>query len=320
MLGFVASFTLSSTLKSLGTPHNLPPATSHFARPHLSPSTRREDATAVQKHLWATRDLFSTDVHGIVRCGPQLAPPRFRLAYIPCRNRGEILRLILEESGAEYELEVVGFKNWETGVKATTPHGKLPVLRDYDGRGSDLGQEGAITRHLASECGLAGEGAAERAAVDSLYCFWFATLRNQGVSHDGEHFGIAALKTCDQTVADVPTYEEIFRRDELPRAVRSLAALGYFERTLEAAARASSWRTARCSAIWASSTCCTSSRRTTTAAPASRRASACRCSARLSSGWRRGRRSRRTWRRRRGCQGTPGPPAARRRTSTSPGG
>ena len=38
-----------------------------------------------------------------------------------------------------------------------------------------------------------------------------------------------------QTVADVPTYEEIFRRDELPRAVRSLAALGYFERTLEAA-------------------------------------------------------------------------------------
>mgnify|MGYP002829789716 CR=1 FL=1 len=86
----------------------------------------------MQKHLWATRDLFSTDVHGIVRCGPQLAPPRFRLAYIPCRNRGEILRLILEESGAEYELEVVGFKNWETGVKETTPHGKLPVLRDAD--------------------------------------------------------------------------------------------------------------------------------------------------------------------------------------------
>ena len=235
MLGLTAVFSISTTLKSLGKLRYCPPAKFHFARPHLSASTRCEDATAVQKHLWATRDLFSTDIHGIVRCGPQLAPPRFRLAYIPCRNRGEILRLILEESGAEYELEVVGFKNWETGVKATTPHGKLPVLRDYDGRGSDLGQEGAITRHLASECGLAGEGAAERAAVDSLYCFWFATLRNQGVSHDGEHFSIAALKTCDQTVADVPTYEEIFRRDELPRAVRSLAALGYFERTLEAA-------------------------------------------------------------------------------------
>ena len=54
---------------------------------------------------------------------------------MPCRNRGEILRLILEESQSAYELEVVGFKNWERGVKSTTPHGKLPVLRNYDGRG-----------------------------------------------------------------------------------------------------------------------------------------------------------------------------------------
>ena len=111
------------------------------------------DAVTVAKHLWETSDLFATDVHGIVRCGPEGVPPRFRLAYMPCRNRGEILRLILEESQTAYELEVVGFQAWKRSVKATTPHGKLPVLRDFDGRGNDLGQEGAITRFLASECG-----------------------------------------------------------------------------------------------------------------------------------------------------------------------
>ena len=67
------------------------------------------DAVTVAKHLWETSDLFATDVHGIVRCGPEGVPPRFRLAYMPCRNRGEILRLILEESQTAYELEVVGF-------------------------------------------------------------------------------------------------------------------------------------------------------------------------------------------------------------------
>ena len=41
------------------------------------------DAVTVAKHLWETSDLFATDVHGIVRCGPEGVPPRFRLAYMP---------------------------------------------------------------------------------------------------------------------------------------------------------------------------------------------------------------------------------------------
>ena len=129
---------------------------------------------------------------------------------MPCRNRGEIIRLMLEEARSSYELEVVGFRAWARDVKATTPDGKLPCLRNYDGRGTDLCQEQAITRFLADKLGLAGSDAAERAAVDAMYCFWFSTLRNNGVSHDGEHYSVAALKEADEglSATSVPPSSE----------------------------------------------------------------------------------------------------------------
>ena len=100
----------------------------------------------------------------------------------------------------------------------------------------DLCQEGAITRFLADKLGLAGSDAAERAAVDAMYCFWFSTLRNNGVSHDGEHYSVAALKEADEglTAAKVPPYEDVFRLDPLSRAERSLVALKRFEEVLGA--------------------------------------------------------------------------------------
>lgn len=187
------------------------------------------DASTMARTIWRQRELWATDLHAIVPCGE--GPPRYRLAYMAMRNRAEVLRLMLAEAECPYEFEIVGFKNWERGVKATTPHGKLPVLRAYDGV-ADLGQEGAITRFLARELGLAGRGPAEEARVDALYHLWFATLRNQGVSHSGEHFSVAALKVAAPT-ADRPRYEEVYRLDDLSRADRSLAALGFFEATLE---------------------------------------------------------------------------------------
>ena len=191
------------------------------------------DAKTVAQTLWQERDLFETSVHALITRGPP-GPPAFRLAYMPCRNRGEILRLMLEEAQVPYELEIVGFRAWrDGGVKATTPHGKLPVLRDYDGRGADLGQEGAITRFLARKLGLAGRTPEEEAAVDALYCFWFATLRNNGVSHDGEHFSCAALKAVED-VGELarPPYGAVFRQNTLSKAERSLVALDFFEKTL----------------------------------------------------------------------------------------
>ena len=106
-------------------------------------------ARTVAQHLWTTRQLFDTDIHAIVQCGS--GPSEYRLAYMPCRNRGEIIRLMLEEARCSYELEVVGFRAWARDVKATTPDGKLPCLRNYDGRGTDLCQEQAITRFLADK-------------------------------------------------------------------------------------------------------------------------------------------------------------------------
>eukprot|EP00425_Heterocapsa_triquetra_P014899 CAMPEP_0195133188 /NCGR_PEP_ID=MMETSP0448-20130528/148346_1 /TAXON_ID=66468 /ORGANISM="Heterocapsa triquestra, Strain CCMP 448" /LENGTH=257 /DNA_ID=CAMNT_0040171229 /DNA_START=153 /DNA_END=923 /DNA_ORIENTATION=+ len=201
------------------------------------PSPPTLPAESVARALWEKRDLFKTDMHAIIRCGPE-GESRFRLAYMPCRNRGEIIRFILEEARVPYEVEVIGFEKWKEYVKASTPHGKLPVLRNFDGKGHDLGQEGAITRFLAEQLGLAGKTAEERAEVDALYCMWFATLRNNGVSHDGEHYSVAALKQGDEagaarTASDVVRYQEMFRQNTLSRFARSLTALRFFEERLE---------------------------------------------------------------------------------------
>lgn len=200
----------------------------------LANGPAKMDAVQAAQKIWKDNYLFETDIHAVFRCGndDDQKPPRFHLAYMPMRNRGEILRLMLEESGCSYDFEVIGFKNWENGVKATTPQGKCPVLRNYDGKGNDLGQEGAITRFLAKELGLAGRNALEEAEVDSIYCFWFSTMRNNGISHDGEHFSIASLRDADPTT-DRPRYQEVFRLNTLSKADRSLMALGYFEELLE---------------------------------------------------------------------------------------
>jgi len=198
---------------------------------------------AAQK-IWKDGFLFETDIHATIRCGggstnddeTTKTPPRFHLAYMPMRNRGEILRLMLEESGCAYDFEIIGFRNWENGIKATTPQGKCPVLRNYDGRGNDLGQEGAITRFLARELGFAGSDAREEAELDAVYCFWFSTMRNNGLSHDGEHFSIASLRDAGPaatTITKRHRYQDVFRLNTLSRAERSLMALGYFEDLLE---------------------------------------------------------------------------------------
>ena len=184
------------------------------------------------KSLFSTKNgLFDTRGHGIlrVRC-KEFGPPLYRFAYMPMRNRGEIIRLMLEEAEVPYEVEVIGFKDWEEGVKGTTPQGKCPVLRNYDGKGNDLGQESAITRFLAGQLGLDGESAVERAQMDSLYCLWFSTMRNNGVSHDGNEFSVAALVDAEGSKSEGrPTYQETFRINDLDKAGRSLLILDYFE-------------------------------------------------------------------------------------------
>jgi hypothetical protein len=54
----------------------------------LAPPLPVLDASAVAATLWRQRELWATDVHGLVRCGGE-GEPRFRLAYMPIRNRAE---------------------------------------------------------------------------------------------------------------------------------------------------------------------------------------------------------------------------------------
>lgn len=184
-------------------------------------------------------DALSAPTISLVDCNPKEA--RYRLAYMPIRNRGEVMKLCLEESGVPYELEVIGYEAWEV-VKGNSQQGKLPILRNFDGKGSDLFQEQAITRFLAEELGFAGKNKAERAKVDMLYSLWFATMRNNGVSHDGEHYSVAALKHAAENgelkglkkgSPARPKYRDVFRVNSLGKAERSVMILDYFEEILD---------------------------------------------------------------------------------------
>ena len=81
-------------------------ATLLLCRPAAALSARASPpyvgAREVAAHLWTVRDLFETSIHAVVRCNKDGGPSKYRLAYMPCRNRGEILRLMLEEAGVSY--------------------------------------------------------------------------------------------------------------------------------------------------------------------------------------------------------------------------
>ena len=85
------------------------------------------------------------------------------------------------QAGCSYEYDVVGGKAFAE-VKPTLQFGRLPVLYDYDGKGSDLVQSHAITRFIARKLGLAGQTPEEMAAVDMVYCQFQDTLQVDRVS------------------------------------------------------------------------------------------------------------------------------------------
>lgn len=195
----------------------------------------------VWQHVWESVDLWSTSIHARVRCGCDngaAREPAFTLAYMPMRNRCEVSRLMLEATETPYDFEVVGFMAW-ADLKSGTPFGRLPVLRNFDGEGEDLAQETAIMRFLARRLGLTGANDLEEAAADSLFQHYWCTLRNNGLSHDGEHYSADALRElADAQPADggchPRTYRDMRRVNDWAVSERSLAALRVFEEQLAA--------------------------------------------------------------------------------------
>ena len=91
---------------------------------------------------------------------------RYELLYFPVRGRAEPIRLLFAAAGVDFTDTRV--TDWHAR-KATTPHGKLPVLIERDAAGEfHLPESMAIFRHLARAFGLAGQGERAAARVDAL--------------------------------------------------------------------------------------------------------------------------------------------------------
>jgi glutathione S-transferase len=85
-----------------------------------------------------------------------------RITYFAVRGRGEIIRLILEETGTPYRERRVGEAEWPA-VKPTVPFGQLPL---YEEGALAIPHSHAIYRYLARKHGLAGRDEAERIRCD----------------------------------------------------------------------------------------------------------------------------------------------------------
>ena len=85
------------------------------------------------------------------------------ITYFDVRGRVEVIRLIFEELGVEYqERMVTGDGEWQA-MKAKTPFGGLPIYQEGD---LYLVQSRAIFRHLARKHGLYGRDDGDHVQCD----------------------------------------------------------------------------------------------------------------------------------------------------------
>jgi len=88
-------------------------------------------------------------------CSAASAPPTWKLQYFPVPGApGEIIRVLLALSGAEWTDERVPGSKWGS-IKPTTPYGQMPVLVASDG--SVMTQSRAVAHYLAK--GVTVDGA-----------------------------------------------------------------------------------------------------------------------------------------------------------------
>jgi glutathione S-transferase len=93
-----------------------------------------------------------------------------KLIYFQARMRVEPARLMLELTGAKYEVRLVSLEEWMTPackewVRENTPFGQLPMLEDGE---LTLCQSMAINRYVGRKLGLCGDTALEVARIDEV--------------------------------------------------------------------------------------------------------------------------------------------------------
>lgn len=92
--------------------------------------------------------------------------PTYKLTYFDARGRGEVIRLMLAQTGQEFEDHRITGADWPS-IKSEMPFGQVPVL-EVDGK--KLAQTVAICNYLASEYGLYGKTSMDRFHIDEIVC------------------------------------------------------------------------------------------------------------------------------------------------------
>ncbi len=202
-------------------------------------NTTTISAKEMRAHLYDSKDLWSTTLHQTLLCNctegeDDESNCEFRLQYMPMRNRIEVPRMILEAANCKYALELVGFVPWSE-VKQSTPYGKTPTLKNYDEtKTKDLAHEKPIARYLAQKLGFFGRDEEERAKIDEVYEQHWSTIRNNGLTHQGEHFDIhRLLAITGKEMNETPRFQDMHRVNSFSPAQRSLASLRVFDEILE---------------------------------------------------------------------------------------
>jgi len=198
----------------------------------------RISAEEMRAHLHDSKDLWSTTLHQTLLCNciegeDDESDCAFHFQYMPMRNRIEVPRMLCEARKCKYALELVGFVPW-SDVKITTPYGKTPTLKNYDKtKTKDLAHEKPIARYLASKLQFFGRDEDERAKIDEVYEQHWSTLRNNGLTHQGENFDMdLLLAITDREIDETPRFQDMRRVNSFSPSQRSLASLRVFDEIL----------------------------------------------------------------------------------------
>ena len=198
----------------------------------------RISAEEMRAHLHDSKDLWSTTLHQTLLCNciegeDDESDCAFHFQYMPMRNRIEVPRMLCEVRKCKYALELVGFVPW-SDVKITTPYGKTPTLKNYDKtKTKDLAHEKPIARYLASKLQFFGRDEDERAKIDEVYEQHWSTLRNNGLTHQGENFDMdLLLAITDREIDETPRFQDMRRVNSFSPSQRSLASLRVFDEIL----------------------------------------------------------------------------------------
>ena len=198
----------------------------------------RISAEEMRAHLHDSKDLWSTTLHQTLLCNciegeDDESDYAFHFQYMPMRNRIEVPRMLCEARKCKYALELVGFVPW-SDVKITTPYGKTPTLKNYDKtKTKDLAHEKPIARYLASKLQFFGRDEDERAKIDEVYEQHWSTLRNNGLTHQGENFDMdLLLAITDREIDETPRFQDMRRVNSFSPSQRSLASLRVFDEIL----------------------------------------------------------------------------------------